>query len=114
MRTKMKRVLVFQVLVFRVLGLSFPDTRSRIPSHLFVNCYVAYHRVPYQGHSCMLCIQHQSLISLSLMISITTYMRMIHKFLSFFILNLNKTLCLVKSKLEACVKHIDSTVDGLE
>ena len=81
---------------------------SRIPSHLFVNCYVAYHRVPYQGHACMLCIQHQSLISLSLMISITTYMRMIHKFLSFSLLNLNKTLCLVKSKLEACVKHIDS------
>ena len=26
-RTKMKRVLVFQVLVFRVLGLSFPDTQ---------------------------------------------------------------------------------------
>ena len=81
--------------------------RSRIPSHLFVNCYVAYHRVPYQGHSCMFCIQHQSLMSLSLMISIATYMWMIHKFV-FFPSQSQQDLCLVKSKLEAYVKHIDS------
>ena len=38
----------------------------------------------------MFCVQHQLLISLSLMISITTYTPMIHKFMSFSLFNHNK------------------------
>ena len=61
------------------------------------------------GHSFMFCIQHQLLISPSLMISIITYIQMIHKFV-FFPSQSQQDLCLVKSKLEACVKHIDSWI----
>ena len=55
----------------------------------------------------MFCIQHQSLRSLSLMISITTYYADDSHIYVFFPSQSQQDLCLIKSKLEACVKHID-------